>query len=557
MKSIRIFNTLLFFCFVFLFLQCGNNNIERNIEITAKYLNIPADNSKPKMRMKIEIDGKGYREFDIKLAEEEPEYWVFLELSKYMGEEATIILSDRKAEHKGFEKLYFSDQFVGKENLYHEKYRPQFHFSSMRGWNNDPNGLVFFEGEYHLFYQHNPFGTQWGNMHWGHAVSRDLIHWQELPDALIPDKLGAMFSGSAVIDFDNTSGFQSGDDKVMVAIYTAHKKDESGVIQTQCLAFSNDRGISWEKYADNPVIGDRRIEVESDNIRDPKVFWHNSSEQWVMVLFEGIGNSIFTSKVLKEWEYQSHIDGFWECPELFELAVDNDPYEKKWVMYGASGTYAIGEFDGKNFILESGKHQYHRGNLYAAQTYNNIPESDGRRIQIGWGTIESPGMPFNQMMTFPSVFTLRTTNNGIRLFYEPIKEIENLHKRKYQWDNISFERINKKISGVESELMHIKCEIENINAVEYGLRIGGDEITYDLNSNSLNGFDYFPDSSGKLMYFEILVDKTSIEVYVDHGRFHTVIPRNLESEEIGLEFIAGGKIKIKDFALYELTSIWK
>ncbi|MFC6604865.1 glycoside hydrolase family 32 protein [Ectobacillus funiculus] len=225
--------------------------------------------------------------------------------------------------------------------LYKEKYRPQFHFSPEEKWMNDPNGMVFFNDEYHLFYQYHPFGTTWGPMHWGHAVSKDLIHWEQLPIALYPDEHGAIFSGSAVVDWNNTSGFfdnQPG----LVAIYTSAGTypDSDRPRQRQSLAYSKDNGRTWVTYEGNPVLSD----VNITDYRDPKVFWHDETNKWVMVLATGQSITIYTSPNLRDWEYGSEFEnkagshgGVWECPDLFKLSVDGDENNQKWVMFLSLG----------------------------------------------------------------------------------------------------------------------------------------------------------------------------------------------------------------------------
>jgi fructan beta-fructosidase len=242
---------------------------------------------------------------------------------------------------------------VAEVETYNEALRPQFHFSPMKNWTNDPNGLVFLDGEYHLFFQHNPEGINWGNMTWGHAVSPDLVRWTQLDHAIYPDELGTIFSGSAVIDVNNTAGFQTGDTKVIVAIYTSQgpeaKPDPKPV--TQSIAYSNDRGRTWEKYDGNPVLEN----VIGGN-RDPKVIWHEPTGQWVMALYlDADDYAFFGSPNLKEWTKLSDLKvaGDSECPDIFELAVDGDPNNKKWVFWGGSDTYLIGSFDGVTFTPAS------------------------------------------------------------------------------------------------------------------------------------------------------------------------------------------------------------
>lgn len=376
-----------------------------SFKVTKKYLNFPVSHAENRAKMTFEVNGKPDLSVVIRLAPDKAEYWVFKDVSAFKGKTIKITYEGNE---KGLSQIYQSDEIAGQDSLYKEKNRPQFHFTTRRGWINDPNGLIYYEGEYHLFYQHNPFERDWENMHWGHAVSKDLIHWTELPDALYPDHLGTMFSGSAVIDYDNTAGFNKGKTPAMVAAFTAASSDR----QVQGIAYSLDKGRTFTKYDKNPVINSKE-KWNSQDTRDPKVFWYAPSKHWVMVLNERDGHSIYTSANLKDWKYESHVTGFWECPELFELPVDGDKNHTKWVMYGATGTYMLGSFDGKVFTPEAGKYCYTTGSIYAAQTYNNIPASDGRRIQIGWGRVSHPGMPFNGMMMLPTELTLRTTKDGI------------------------------------------------------------------------------------------------------------------------------------------------
>ncbi len=521
----------------------------QKLVLTKRYLNLPVQNGAPRQKMSLTVRGELVRMFEIELAVGKPDIWVFIDVNRFQGKEAVLRAEQVPVGSAGFDMIYHDDNIKDESTFYQEKLRQQLHFSSRCGWNNDPNGLVYYDGEYHLFYQHNPYGWNWGNMHWGHAVSEDLIHWKELPDALYPDEFGTMFSGSAVVDYSNTSGFQTGAEKVMVAAYTANSEE----MQVQCIAYSNDRGRTWTKYEGNPIIGDRREIVGSRHIRDPKVFWHKPTNKWVMVLFEGTGNSIFTSDNLKKWKFESHISGFWECPELFSLPVDGDHGNQKWVMYGASGTYMIGDFDGKKFTMESGKHYYHKSFLYAAQTYNDVP--DKRRIQIGWGRVSSPGMRFNQMMTFPSELTLRTTNEGIRLFIEPIDEIQKLHQSTYYWDNVVISGENDELlADVNADLLHIKAHFEIMTGTNFGLEVNGYRIQYDMNHNLLNDVFLSPDDTA--IYLDILVDRNSIEIYANHGRLYLADTYNSVDKVKHLKVFSRDETLLKRMEIYELESIW-
>ncbi|MDR0843715.1 MAG: 2,6-beta-D-fructofuranosidase, partial [Tannerella sp.] len=455
------------------------------LKVTKKYLNLPVSQQTERGQMTFIVKSQPERTFSIRLAAT-PEYWVFCDMTSFKGQSITIRYDGDAA---GLSNIYQADEIEGRQNLYREANRPQFHFTARRGWNNDPNGLIYYEGEYHLFFQHNPYEREWGNMHWGHAVSRDLVHWKELPEALSPDRLGTMFSGTTVIDFDNTSGFGKKGTPPMVAIYTADGPDK----EVQCLAYSLDKGRTWTKYAGNPVI-DSGEKWNSRDTRDPKVFWHTASGKWVMALNERDGHSIYTSSNLKEWTYQSHLTGFWECPDLFELPVDNDPGNIKWVMYGASGTYMIGGFDGKTFTPQYGKFSYTTGALYAAQTFGNIPESDGRRIQIGWGRIQHSGMPFNGMMLLPTELTLRTTPDGIRMFSYPVKEIDRLQEQGQTWSSLTVEEANEVLKPFhDAGCLRIKVSFKLSHATSAGLKLAGQDIlNYDLNFNKINDVFYSP-----------------------------------------------------------------
>lgn len=551
-----------------------------NLEISQNYINFPVSyNEDDAVTLQLVIDNEVKRVFDIFLPNSEPDFWVFLDVSMFHGEKALLRTEDGE-KRKGLDLIYQSDERIYLENVYKEKHRPQLHFSTVRGWINDPNGLVYYDGEFHLYFQHYPFGYYWGQPHWGHAVSTDLIHWEQLSDVLLRHEYGGIYSGSSVVDYNNTSGFKAGDNDVIVAFYTTNSVVENGTAPTQNIAYSNDRGRTYIEYDKNPVIGDRTAVLGTYNARDPKVFWHDSTNKWVMIVFERIGNSIFTSDNLKEWEYQSHIETFWECPELFELPVDGNPDNKKWVMYGVSGDYLIGDFDGKEFILESGMFNYLQGKFFAAQTFNNVPEKDNRRIQIGyveipgWVEVPEPNPPFNGLMSFPTELTLRTTANGIRMFNEPVDEIEKLHKKRYKWENLTLEEANKKLSDITNELLHVKCEIENVNSIAYSIMFDDDSLYYTLKPNifyynpdvdDAESFTikYLPELGSKTMFYEFIVDRTSLEVFVDHGRFTMILPRKLNPVKRGMRFDSGdwgseiNDIKINALEVYELESIWQ
>jgi len=330
---------------------------------------------------------------------------------------------------------------------YQEPLRPQFHFTPPRNFMNDPNGLVYYKGEYHLFYQHNPFGAVWGHMSWGHAVSPDMLHWQHLPVALREENGVMIFSGSAVVDRDNSSGLcrpEGSDRSCLVAIYTGHGHDR----QTQNIASSNDRGRTWTKYAGNPVI-----DLGLKDFRDPKVIWHEATRQWIMVTVLADQHKVrfFASRDLKNWRPLSDFGpagatgGVWECPDLFALSVDGDPKSVRWVLDvdinpgaiagGSGGQYFVGTFDGTRFVNENPPEQtlwVERGkDFYATTSFADIPSADGRRIWMAWisnwlyANVE-PTVVWRGAQSVPRVLALRRLPEGIRLVQAPIAELKAL-----------------------------------------------------------------------------------------------------------------------------------
>ncbi|HNR29361.1 MAG TPA: GH32 C-terminal domain-containing protein [Candidatus Hydrogenedentes bacterium] len=516
-----------------------------------RYLNLPVKDGAAMRRVRVLVGDAVVREFDIELAEAAPDFWVFLDLAPFQGREITVRLDGAEGEAKALDAITQGDVIRGAEDLYREALRPQFHFTSRRGWNNDPNGLVFHKGEYHLYYQHNPYGRKWGNMHWGHAVSPDLVHWTELPIALYPARHGDwVFSGSAVVDEADTAGFKSGDEDVIVAAYTSTGRGE-------CIAYSRDRGRSFTDYEGNPVV--------THTGRDPKVIWHAPSRQWVMAVYdeqEGRKNGIsfYTSKDLKTWAYQSRIEEYFECPELFELAVDGDSANTRWVVYAANGAYAVGMFDGREFKTEAGPHPFNHGNcFYASQTFNGIPAEDGRRIQIAWGTVEIPGMPFNQMMTFPCELTLRATDDGVRMFARPVREIEALHGALHAWSDAPVAPDHNLLESLSGDLFHIQAEFEPGESSEIAFVVRGVPVRYDCKQAQLVCGDKaapLAPENGRIR-LELLVDRVSIEIFGNDGRVYMPMGCIFNSDERGLALHAvGGKATVTHLRVYELRSAW-
>ncbi|MBY0148877.1 glycoside hydrolase family 32 protein [Neobacillus niacini] len=484
--------------------------------------------------------------------------------------------------------------------IYKEQYRPQFHFSPEEKWMNDPNGMVFFNDEYHLFYQYHPFGTTWGPMHWGHAVSKDLIHWEHLPIALYPDELGAIFSGSAVVDWNNTTGFFEKDQPGLVAIYTSAGTypDSDRPLQQQSLAYSKDNGRTWVKYEGNPVLSD----VNITDYRDPKVFWHEETEKWVMVLATGQTITIYTSLNLKEWEFASEFghtagshDGVWECPDLFKLPADNG--QEKWVMIvsigdngqsaeGSRTQYFIGQFDGTTFVNDHDDStilwlDYGRDN-YAGVSWSDI--QDGRRIYLGWMSNwryanQVPTEDWRSAMTLPRELTLAATEAGIRLFQTPVAEVSRIRKETESYSATKIDAGSTVSVPLKNSLLELNIEFGKESSSQFGLIIQHSEqektvIGYNtveeklFVDRTLSGEHSFSTSfpavqeaplklEDQRLKLQLFLDASSIEVFANNGE--ASITSLLFPSQLGQELILfsnEGTTNVLELNVTELDSIW-
>ncbi|MBT5876337.1 MAG: glycoside hydrolase family 32 protein [Candidatus Latescibacteria bacterium] len=444
--------------------------------------------------------------------------------------------------------------------MYDELHRPQYHFTAREHWLNDPNGLVFYDGEYHLFFQHNPDSVKWGNMTWGHAVSPDLLHWEQLDHALLPDDLGTIFSGSAVIDWQDTSGLRTGDEKTMVALYTSAGEHAALPVPfTQSMAYSNDRGRTWTKYDQNPVIG----HIRAQN-RDPKVIWHEPSGHWIMALYlDDSDYALFRSEDLTNLQRTCglNLPGVTECPDFFELPVDGNSEDRRWVFWGSCGGYLIGGFDGIDFVPETDvMHAEYGSNGYAAQTWSDLPAADGRRIQISWmADGKFPSMPFNQQMSFPVTLTLSRFEDGIRLCRAPIVELERLRTRTYLTEPCRLLPGKNLIPETIHDLLDIEISVEPASAHAFGLVVRGHTIEYDCFSKTISclGKEAPVVTGDSEITLRFLVDRTSVEIFSGDGRIsmsHCFLP---EAADVPIEcFVRGGELQIVSLRVHELASIW-
>ncbi len=454
-----------------------------------------------------------------------------------------------------------------------ELYRPNFHFTPEDNWMNDPNGMFYFNGNYHLYFQHYPESNVWGPMHWGHAISKDLVTWEEQKIALYPDEKGYIFSGSAVVDNHNTSGFKQDSITPIVAIFTYHdpKLEKAGEInyQSQGIAYSLDGGMTWTKYAENPVIKNPGIK----DFRDPKVTWDEVHKQWVLILAAKDKSKLYGSTNLKNWRYLSDFGenigahgGVWECPDFFPIKVEGIN-ETKWVLVqslvaggpnGGTGTqYFIGDFDGKTFALDANFSNdlnsedvfwidYGRDN-YAGVTWSNIPEEDGRKLFLGWMSNweyaeKVPTYKWRSSMTIPREIKLFKEDNHYKIKTQPVEELNNYFSKTIEKNNfiVDKEMILAGKSEFDFSNLNISLELGSMKNDIYTFSFSnslGDSLKFGINNKEK--FLFIDRTSSGLISFSnkfapkqsiapfkeakenisvrILLDKTSIELFYNNG----------------------------------------
>jgi fructan beta-fructosidase len=532
-------------------------DVTRDVIIDRPYLNFPVKNGAPSKRVTLSADGKELHGFDIELADGTPDWWAFFDATPFRGKTLTVKVNKLAEDSRGLSSVEQTTEIKDSDDLYHEPLRPQFHFTSRRGWLNDPNGLVFFKGEFHLFYQHNPYGWNWGNMHWGHAVSKDLVHWRELPVALYPDEHGTMYSGSAVVDWNNTGGFQAGQEPALVAMFTA-----AGHPFTQGLAYSNDRGRTWTKYKNNPVLG----HLVAEN-RDPKVVWYAPENKWVMALYlDHTDFAIFSSTDLKHWEKLSDfkLPGDAECPNFFQMPLDGNTKDQRWIFFGATGVYTVGHFNGREFTTKTQPRHLQNGNLwYASQVYSDIPAGDGRCILIPWGRLPDGeifrGMKFNQMMGLPVELTLSSSVSGPVLAVNPVEELKTLRSKTHDiHPNLLTGDVNP-LADINGDLFEIEAEIAVDNAKEITFAIRGVPILYDVANQKLSclGSQSIVLPQNGIISLHLFVDRRSVDIFGDQGRLYMPMASRISPENRSLKLSCnGGTGSIQKLRVHELRSAW-
>lgn len=487
----------------------------------------------------------------------------------------------------------------------HEKHRPQFHFTPKANWMNDPNGMFYHKGKYHLFYQYYPDSTVWGPMHWGHAESVDLVHWQHLPIALYPDSLGLIFSGGAVVDKQNTSKLGTMDNPPIVATFTHHnmagEKAKTNEFQYQSLAYSTDGGISWLKYTNNPVIPNTE---KIKDFRDPKVVWYEPQQKWVLVLAAYDRVKFYASENLIDWEFMSDfgIEGdrrLWECPDFIPMKVSGSTQEK-WVLIvsiqkdapngGTATSYFVGEFDGEEFISDEKNQKWLDWGTdnYAFVTWNNIPKSDGRTIGIGWMSNWQyaqvvPTKKWRSAMTLPRELKLFKSDSSYILGSTPVKELKELRKDSVSFTPLVF--VEEKV--LEGSFAPAQSEIiMEVNLNETTANSFGIELTNGMNENLIISFDKtagmlyvdrtnssmnkFSDSffnnvhsapidfNKENLFVHAYIDAASIEIFINDGElnFSDIFFPTEKFDRLSL-FAKDGKCSIKSVDIYSLNSIWK
>ena len=471
-----------------------------------------------------------------------------------------------------------------------EQWRPAIHFSPQKNWTNDPNGLIYINGYYHLFFQHNPKGNEWGNMSWGHAKSKDLLHWEELPVA-IPHGKEYIFSGCVVLDKDHVSGLGDPNKSLLIAIYTA---DYPNTLQEQHLAFSNDEGVTWTKYNQNPVLS-----IQLKDFRDPNIIWHEPSHQYVMSVVKPWEFTVqfYGSKDLLHWNYlsefghQGDVDMIWECPSLMELPVEGSK-DTKWVFAVSSQgpykkavgmQYFVGDFDGKTFTNDAPKEQvnyvdYGR-DFYAAIPFYNTVNKEAYWLgwMLSWSYAkEQPTFPYKGQMSLARTLSLVRTSQGLRL-KQVLKPDLTILKPDYEAHNLVLKG-SKDLSGMkflQNKTYVIELKVDATNAKQWGIelgdgakdnpeltRIGFDEKSQDWfidrrlsGQIPAPGFDMIqsaPFIPGGDKVLQLVVDRSTLELLAQDG---TVAISSLrfptKKESVGLVSM-GGELRIKELRIWEI-----
>ena len=525
-----------------------------SLDVTEDYLLLPIQDDAPEGKICIVKDNeqKGTL-MNVRLARERVDSYVPFELSAYKGQHISIDIQGVPANALCWKELKMSDSF---DMTNKEMFRPVYHHTPVYGWMNDPNGMFYKDGVYHLYFQYNPYGSVWGNMHWGHSTSTDLMHWKFEGCAIVPDAWGAIFSGSCVVDHENTAGFGK---EAVVAFYTSAKSTPWGDIQMQSMAYSLDNGKTFTKYEGNPIL----TSSEKD-FRDPKVFWYAPGKHWVMILAVGQHMEIYSSVNLKEWKKESEFGamqgahgGVWECPDLVEIPVEGTR-EKKWVLIcnlnpggpfgGSAAQYFVGSFDGKKFVNESPTQtkwmDWGKDN-YATVTWNNAP--DGRCIALGWMSNwqyanNVPTRQYRSANTLARDLTLYREGQELYLKSTPSVEVKKARGKKVSIPSFRVSEKHEIVNLFEDNqgAYEVEILIQNAGASKIAfclLNDKGEKVSmyYDLNrkqfvmdrsesgtvdfSKDFPAVTVAPVNVDKELTLRLFVDRSSIEAFGEDGKF--------------------------------------
>lgn len=489
-------------------------------------------------------------------------------------------------------------------SAYQNLNRNQFHFSPESNWMNDPNGMFYYQGKYHLFYQYYPDSTVWGPMHWAHAESEDMINWKHLPIGLYPDSLGYIFSGGAVVDNNNTSQLGNEDTPPIVATFTHHnmegEKAGTNDFQTQSVAYSLDGGYEWIKYKSNPVIENTE---KIKDFRDPKVVWHEASQSWIMVLAAYDRAKFYSSKNLLDWKFISDfgIEGdtrLWECPDLFPIKVENTN-EEKWVLItsiqkeapnsGTGTSYFVGDFDGEKFISDPQKQKWLDWGTdnYAFVTWNNLPKNDGRVIGIGWMSNWQyaqivPTQQWRSTMTLPRELKLYQSGSDYNLYNFPVEEFKQLREKSTFFDTLKVSNtmaLEGEFSPSQSEII-FTSNLKETTADAFGLNIENELgekliVSFDKNNKTLN-IDRTNSRNSKFSkaFFEkvhtaplnfdvntfdvrIILDAAAIEIFINDGAISMtdIFFPSTDFDKVSL-FANNGEWSLSNCKIFALNGIW-
>jgi fructan beta-fructosidase len=432
---------------------------------------------------------------------------------------------------------------------YDEPYRPQVHFSAPMGWLNDANGMWFEGGLYHLSYQAFPYALDEGPKHWGHASSPDLVHWTHWPIMLDPgvNVPGDAWSGSTVVDEANSSGFKQGAGPVLVTLYTCTTKGT-------CVAYSNDRGVTWQAYDQNPVA----IGGPNADTRDPHVFWHEPTKKWVCALYEN-GTSFYTSADLKHWTKQSHVDFGFECPDIYELPVDGAANETKWVLQDASGAYLLGSFDGTKYTPDSldAEHMDTSGVFYAAQTFyrNNFP--DQRVVQMPWlRGMNGATAPFNQAIGFPLQVQLKTFPNGVRVARTPVAEIAKLYTASQHFDAQTVAPGDNPFAAAKGKVFDLEIDLDMAKTTAKTITLGLGDLSVDLDVAGQKMFGATVSPINGHIKLRVVRDWGPYELFVNDGQVVHTDAHPFDPNDTSIALTGDGAIGLASADLHQLGRAW-